>query len=123
MLDKRTAILLDKINDLCREGSYKIVDEEDLVSCFPARMKADADGVRQMLEYLSDHRYVDIKYAEDGVFCLSPLPEGRLYTEKAHEARSDRFRRRRDVAVLTALGAFIGAFAGSLAAWLISALL
>lgn len=123
MLDKRTTVLLDKINDLCREGSYKIVDEEELVSCFPARFQTDADGLRHMLDYLSDHRYVDIKYAEDGVYCLCPLPEGRMYSENAHQARSDVLRRRRDIVLMTVIGAFVGAFAGSLVAWLISAIL
>lgn len=119
MLDKRTVVLLNKINELSSEGSYKIVDEEELLSCFPAKMKVDAEGLRQILSYLKNHRYIDLKYAEEGVYCVCPLPEGRMYFENAKQVKSDSFRRRRDTVLMTAIGAFVGAFVGSVAVWLL----
>lgn len=119
MLDKRTGLLLNKINELCAEGSFKIVEEADLLSCFPAKTGTDAEGVRQMLLYLKEHKLIDMKYAEEGVYCLCPLPEGRLYFESARQTKKDSFRRRRDIVLMTALGAFVGAFVGSIAVWLL----
>lgn len=123
MLDKRTTALLDKINELCSEGSYKIVETEELLSCFPPKAKMDAEGLGHCLDYLSDRNYIDVKYADDGVYCLCPLPEGRTYFENARQARSDLLRRRRDTLVTTFFGAFFGGFAGALVAWLVSSLL
>jgi hypothetical protein len=123
MLDKRTTVLLDKINELCAEGSYKIVETEELLHCFPQKAKVDAEGLRHSLNYLRDHKYIDIKYAENGVYCLCPLPEGRMYFENAREAKTDVFRRRRDTVALSVIGAFFGGFLGSMIAWLIYALL
>ena len=118
-MDKRTTYLLNKINELCSEGSYKIVESDELLSCFPEKLKMDGDGLGQCLTYLKEHRLIDVKYAEEGVFCLCPLPEGRTYFESVKEKKSDAFRRRRDIVLMTALGAFVGAFVGSICVWLL----
>ncbi len=116
MLDKRTSALLFKINALCRTGSYQIVEESDLLSCFPEKTAMDTDGLRRILSYLKERGYIDIRYAEDGIYCLCPLPDGRLYFENALRERSDSARRNRSVFAVTALGAFLGSLFGALAA-------
>lgn len=121
MLDRRTSLLLGKINALCEEGSYKIVEESELLSCFPTKLKADAEGLRQMLRFLRENRYIDIRYAEDGVYCLCPLPEGRRYFEGETQTEGGFFRRRAFM-LFTAAGAFFGALLGSVAAWILSCL-
>lgn len=118
MLDKRSSILLEKINELCEDGGYKIFDEEDLLSCFPEKYKTDADALAQTVRYLREHKYIDVKYAEGGMYCLCPLPEGRMYFENVKDARGKSFRLRRDTVLLTVLGAFLGAFTGSILVWL-----
>ncbi|MDE6273669.1 MAG: hypothetical protein K2L87_01310 [Clostridiales bacterium] len=123
MMDKRTTYLLNKINELCSEGSYKIVEQDELLGCFPQKLKMDGDGLGQCLGYLKEHRLIDVKYAEEGVYCLCPLPEGRTYFESVKEQKSDAFRRRRDIVLMTALGAFFGAFIGSVCAWLLTTLI
>ena len=120
MLDERTSILLDKINEICGEGGYKIAEESELLSCFPASMKSDKDELKRILYYLEERRYIDVKYAEEGVYCLCPLPEGRLYFENAREKRFEGARRRREIFLTTALGAFTGGLLGSLLALLLS---
>lgn len=117
MLDKRTGLLLKKILEVCAEGTYKIVEEEELLGCFPARLGVDEDALSQMMTYLEEHKYIDIRYAEEGVYCVCVLPEGRMYAENAREARSSALRRRRDTVLLTVVGAFLGAFAGAIIAW------
>ncbi len=118
MLDRRTGLLLNKINELCDGGSYMIVEESELLSCFPERYGVDGDGLAQMLRHLEERRMVDIKYSDGGVYCLCPLPDGRLYFENEKKERGDVFRRRRDTVLLTVLGAFLGAFIGSVTVWL-----
>ena len=119
MLDKRTSFLLDKINEICSEGGYKVVETEDLITAFPPSLGADKEGIRQMMHYLAEHKYIDIKYSEEELYCISPLPEGRMYFENAKEAKGSSFRHRRDTVLFTALGAFLGAFVGSVFVWIL----
>lgn len=123
MLDERTAALLNHINTLCADGTYQIVEQEELLSCFSAKIGMDEESLAKTVSYLQENGYLDVKYAQDGTYCLCPLPEGRMYVERARAAKSDVSRRRRDIVLMTAIGAFIGAFVGSLTAWLISTLL
>lgn len=119
MLDKRTGRLLDTINGFCSGGSFRIVDEEELLGCFSAKDGVDAECVRRMLAYLRDRGYIDVQYAEEGVYCIRPLPEGRLYFERVREKRSDGLRKTRFNALILAGSAFLGSMLGSLLAWLL----
>lgn len=119
MLDKRTHLLLSRIIELCFDGSYKIVEESELLSAFPAKLQTDGEGLVHMLKFLREHGYIDVKYAEKGVYCLSPLPEGRMYGERIRRERSESVRRMIRLFAFTLLGAFTGAFAGAgLAVWI-----
>lgn len=116
MLDKRTGALLFQINALCKEGGYKIVEERELFACFSSQSE-DREELSRTLAFLQERKYIDIRYAEDGVFCLCPLPDGRLYFENVLRERSEETRRRRSVFLLTAFGAFLGSLAGALIVW------
>lgn len=122
MLDDRTSALLEKINELCHGGGYKIAEEGELLSCFPSSFNIDKEELKRILRYLEERRMIDIKYAEEGIYCLCPLPEGRLYFENLREKRFEGARRRRELFLTTALAAFIGAFFGALLVWLLSLL-
>ncbi len=113
MLDKRTHLLLSRIAELCDGGSYKVVEEKELLACFPPKLKTDGEGLVHMLRFLSEHGYIDIRYAEEGVYCLSPLPEGRMYDERMRRERTENRKRRLYLFMFTLLGAFAGAFAGA----------
>lgn len=117
MLDKRTEQLLNKLNLLCRSGSFCIVDEEDLCD---ERVGIDAEGVKGILGYLCDRGYLEVQYADGGVWCVRPLPEGRLYSERLKSEQKTERARKRTVALFSLLGAFFGAFAGGIFAFLLS---
>lgn len=118
MLDGRTSALLEKINELCGGGGFKIAEEGELLSCFSEEISQEQ--LKQMLSYLAERRYIDVKYAEEGVYCLCPLPEGRLYFETLKEKRREGARRRADAVLTSALGGFLGALVGSLVAFVIA---
>ena len=119
MLDERTSLLLEKINDLCKEGGFRVVEESELLSSFSG-VSLDREELLRILRYLETRRFIEIRYAEDGVYCLCPLPEGRSYFETLRETRRETARRRREVFFLTAIGALSGGFLGSLAAALVA---
>ncbi len=119
MLDVRSSRLLNRINTLCT-GGYKIVEESELLSCFPVSAGVGGEELQRMIAYLEERGYIDVKYADGGQYCLCPLPDGRLYFETAREERTDLKRRRREMLLMTAAGAFFGAFLGALLVLLIA---
>lgn len=121
MLDERTGILLGVVNEMCEKGSYQLVEESELLKRLPPACGVDGVTLRAMLNYLEDGNYIEVGYAEEGEYCLRPLPEGRLYTERLRKEKREAMRRRRDSLLLALAGGFSGGFFGSLAAWLIAA--
>lgn len=119
MLDAKASELLGTINRLCGEG-FKIAEEEELLS----RLSWAADGaeLRAILRLLEERRYIDVQYAEEGVYCLSTLPEGRQYFERLADRAREKARRRREVWAFSALGAFLGSLAGGLLLFLLLSL-
>lgn len=111
--------MLTRLNDVCEGDGFKILEEGELLSLFPAGSAADATVLSKAITYLKDHEYIDVEYAEDGVYCLRPLQKGREYKEEVRTEKSDSFRRRRDTVLLTAAGAFLGAFLGAITVWLL----
>lgn len=122
MLDLRTACLLDKVNQYCREGGYRIFEEQELLDCFPEKLRVDRDGLAHSLRYLSENGYLDIRYSEEGLYCLCPLPQGRAYSENVRTARTEASRKKRENLLVVLLGAFFGGLIGGMAAQLLSVL-
>ncbi len=112
MLDNRTDVLLNFINNECSEGSFKIFSPSELMSAFPERFAIDFDGLLLILDYLGEREYIVVKYADENAVCLSPLPKGRIYHEEreAKDLQQQRYARLVYVAFFGALG---GAACGS----------
>ncbi len=117
MLDERASALLEEIDRLCGEGGFKIAEEEELLSSFSGTVQREE--LKRLLCDLEERKYIEIKYAEGGVYCLRPLPEGRLYFQTLKEQRREGMRRRTDVLMLSMLGGFLGSLFGALLVWLI----
>lgn len=87
MLDKRSEALLRIINRECNEGSYKVIDVDDIIRLMPSKFKVDLDTINQLMNYLKNCEYVSIKYSDKEVFCVSPLPRGRRMFEVEREEK------------------------------------
>lgn len=81
MLDKRSEALLRIVNEECKEGSYKVLEVDDLIRAMPHKYKIDSEGIAQLMGYLSSGEYVSVKYGDEQVYCVSPLPRGRRIFE------------------------------------------
>lgn len=81
MLDKRSEALLRIINEECKEGSYKVLEVDDLIREMTHKYKIDSEGIAQLMGYLASGEYVSVKYGDEQVFCVSPLPRGRRIFE------------------------------------------
>lgn len=92
MLDKRSEALLRLINESCKEGSYKVLECDDLVRDMPRKFKIDGEGIMQLMKFLASSEYVSLKYSDEEVFCVCPLPRGRRVFEVEQDDK--KFRKR-----------------------------
>lgn len=112
MLDKKTSATLKILNAICEEGTYKVIDYNNLISKFPNRYKVNKEALDQNLNYLKTGQYIDIKYAENDTYCLCVLPKGRMVLEDA--SRENRTMSRvNKMLILTMFVSGIMAFAGA----------
>jgi len=88
MLDKRSEALLRIINKECSEGSYRVLEVDDLIRLMPKKFKVDFDTISQLMGYLKTGEYVSVKYSDNEVFCVSPLPRGRRIFEVEQEEKN-----------------------------------
>jgi hypothetical protein len=119
MLDKRTSSVLACINELCEEGTYKVIEAEELIKSLPVKFMTEEDGLKQMIKYLKEREYINIKYSDDKVYCLCPLPKGRLYFEQENSEKSDSSKKFKEFLWT----AFFGAMAGSIIGAVITAII
>jgi len=112
MLDKKTAKLLDELNGVCVDNSYKVIEIRDLCERMPQKLKIDNEVLLESIKHLVERNYISLKYFDEEVLCLCMLPKGRLFKEKSDEislAKSKKF----ELAWVAMLCGAVGAFLGS----------
>ena len=90
MLDRRSQELLRIINIECNEGSYKVLEIDDLIRQMPKKFKVDFDTINQLVNYLKIGEYISLKYSDKEVICVSPLPRGRRVFEIENEDKKNK---------------------------------
>lgn len=118
VLDERSSRLLAAINGICENGGYRIIEERELLGAFSAADGVDGARLSEMLSRLETQRYLEIRYAEDGEYCLRPLSAGVRYSEQERGEKREAFRRRREAALFALAGGAVGGFLGALIACL-----
>ncbi len=111
MLDKLTASVLAAVNAQT-DGSYKVLEEGEILAALPPRIHTDGEGLANALRYLSERGYIDIRYSDKGTYCVCSLPKGRTYDEAAGAEKHRGKRTFRNQMLLTFFAALLGAFAG-----------
>ena len=113
MLDKQTSTLLANLNAICQDGSYKVIEKNELINAISKKNKVDEDALKAMIEHLQERNYLSIKYSDDKVYCLSVLPKGRLFEEKSKELANEKRKFNKLVVItlsLSSVASFVGAF-------------
>ncbi len=118
MLDKLTSAILNIVNEQT-DGSYKVLETSDFINMLPGRVRTDAAGIENALQYLSERGYIDLRYSEKGTYCITSLPKGRTYTESVMADKSKGKRTFKNQMILTFFGAMLGAFCGGCLAGLL----
>ena len=113
MLDHLTAAVLVIVN-AGSDGSYKVLETSDFLSALPDRLKTDEAGLDNSLRFLSERGYIDVKYSDNGTYCLCSLPKGRMYAENTAAEAAEKKAKGKFFLLFAA--AFVGALIGSFAA-------
>jgi hypothetical protein len=115
MLDKRSIKFLNNILVICGDGSYKIIETNDLIKGMLPRYKVDAEAISQITKFLVGNEMIDIKYNDENVYCMAVLPKARVYIESKSYQKKDTSTARLLI-VAGMLGSFLAAFLGTLLA-------
>lgn len=113
MLDKKTSEFLRVVRKLCGDGSYKVVDVKTLLENSPKRLRLKEDSINDMLKYLEDQEYIDIKYSEKEVYCLAILTKSRVLFENVKNEEKTRAGLKKFLIwslILSGVMSFLGAF-------------
>ena len=114
MLDKRTSLFLAYLARACSDGSYKIIEKNDLAR----ELRGASDNLAVLdktLRFLQDNEIIDIKYSDEKQIAVMVLPKGRVLHESgARKTTNGRASLSRKVILFLMLGTFLMAFAGGL---------
>ena len=80
----------------------------------------EADGLKQMINYLKDREYIKIKYSDENVYCLCPLPKGRLYFENENSEKIESKQKFKEFLWTAFFGAMTGSIIGGIIAAIIT---
>ncbi len=109
--------MLAAVNGACEGDGFKIIEEEELGRVLPE----GNSGVARTLAYLEEKRLIELRYAEEGTYCVRTMPAGRSYSERMARERAERRKLRTQTLLFAALGAFLGGFVAAalalLAGW------
>ena len=113
MLDRKTLEFLKVIKQVCGDGSYKVLDVKSLIEDSPKRLHLNEDVIKDMVKYLEDQEYIDVKYSEKKVYCLAMLTKARVLFEQVKDDSKTRAGLRKLLVwslIISGVASFLGAF-------------
>lgn len=119
MLDKRTSILLSFINETCKEGGYEVIEKNEIFQRYERKFPIDEETLSHSLNYLEENKFIDVRYKDENLICVCPLPYGRDYFERERQAEFEREDDRKKIFYICALSSFVSGFLSSFVAAII----
>ena len=118
-MDEDALDLLAAVNALCEGTSWRILDESELSERLP---HGRAEDIAAVLGRLEARRFIEMRYAEGGTYCIRSLPAGRAYAVRAREEALIAAARERRLFFTAFSGGAAGGVLGALLAFLFSLL-
>lgn len=111
MLDTLSTKLLEKLNEICYDGNYKVLSKEEVIS-FLSMYNVDENSLDNIVKHLETREFINVKYNNDGVYCLALMPKGRLLDEKS---KQDKLEKKKNKKIFTylILASTFASFAGA----------
>ena len=116
MLNEKTLRLFAAVHETSG-GNFKIIEESDLVSLFPESEGVDGAAVREMISALEEQNFVDVRYCDDGEYCLRSLSAGVNFLKEANAGKRKCPLPYKAQLALVFLSALLGGFLGALCAF------
>lgn len=113
MLDKKSLKTLTKLNKLCN-NSYKVFEMAELEAIFGKK----GDTLINHINYFKEHKFIDVKYDDENVFCMCVLPKAfeEIESSENNNVINNKLKK---IMFLTCLLSAMSAFLGSFVAMLI----
>ena len=108
ILDKQLLKLIKKLLKLCDGSNYKVFEYQQLTE-----NNSKLGALKNDIEYLKEHEYIDVKYSDESVVCLCLLPKSRQIEEQADVKKFSMLQVIKMLfisGVFSGLMAFLGAF-------------
>lgn len=80
MLDKHTQKVLSYINSQCKDGSYKVITAEDLISLFNKKYKPAPNDIALFIENLKHKKLIVVKYKDDSSYLVTATNSGKNFS-------------------------------------------
>ena len=113
MLDKICKKILKMLCNICKENTYSIIEINDFVSNL--QTKLDLEMFKKYIDYLSENKFIDVKYMDDKQICLAIMPKARGVDEevKYKKKTANKYVRLAFLmSLMSLICGFVGAFLG-----------
>ena len=120
MLDKKSDTVLRLLIEKTQH-SYKVLNKNQIVAELPPRLHNDAQEMLEIVAFLKENEYLDVKYQDKDEICLCTTVKAKSYIDGEKNIVHPAHFTTRQFVLLFA-GTFVCAFAGALLAVLLGRL-
>lgn len=114
MLDKKSDAVLELLTTKAG-NTYKVLNKSQLVAELPRKLDIDDQSLLNIITFLKENEYVDVKYQDKDEICLSATVKAESYVEGEKNITQKATITSGQVTVLL-IGMFLAAFVGTLVA-------
>lgn len=122
MLDERSKSVLKYLVKECSEGSYRVIEANELLGALPKKYKPDETSISLCMDYLEKGNYISIKYKDAKMYCVTPLPFARQILE-SESNEQEKAKKLYKMGSLLYILVFVCAFLGSFLAIIVYGLI
>lgn len=113
MLDKNTFKLLQILNKLITDDSYKVIEKTELLNQFKKGSGLSLGDLQEMITYLQKTEYIDLTYSDPEVYCLAIKPKSRINFEEGFKESKQQVFKINKLLLLYSLLSGVCAFLGT----------
>ena len=108
MLDKKSIAVLKILNKQAEGNAYKVITSDEIISLVAQKSQYDADSIKEIMTFLSEQDYLNIKFSEENTYCYSLLPKARIFLEQQTKSKAKKNAPQIMMYVYTMIASFIG---------------
>lgn len=86
MPDKNAQKILSYINSECKDGVFKVITNEDLVSVFDKKHRPTENEISKSIEELKRKKLITVKYKDDSFYLITGTENSKIFSFKEEPA-------------------------------------